>query len=165
MNRTPTALVGLAILVAGCTDLGLEGNIPAEQGRTAPPPELVAQVMAPADHDTRPLVVDGRLWVPAGLPTTRAAAELRPVGSTAGQTVYARAWDERPFGAIFTRVQVPDAESATTARAAMQARREHWQEYAPASGPSGRSAPTGRFRTEAPGIEAPQAADPQAPDQ
>jgi len=153
MNRTSIAMVTLAVLAGGCTDLGLDGNVPAEQSRTAPPPELVAEVMAPTDHVEVPLVVDGRLWVPTGMPTVRAAAELRPVGSTAGRTVYARAWDDRPFAAIFTRVQVPAADAAATAQAAMLAERDHWQEYAPATGSSGRSAPTGRFRgepTEAP---------------
>lgn len=155
MNRTPIATVGLAILAAGCTDLGLEGNVPAEQSRNAPPSALVVEVMAPADRAEVPLVVDGRLWLPTGLPATRAGADLRPIGSSAGRTVYARAWDDPPFAAIFTRVQVPGADAAATPRAAMLAGRDHWQEYAPATGSSGRSAPTGRFRTGA--FEAPPA--------
>lgn len=158
MNRTGIGVIGVALLATGCADLGLEGNIPAEQSRTMPPPELVTAVMPPTADDAVRLVVDGRLWVPAGQPATRAAAELRPVGSAAGRTVYARAWDDRPFNAIFTRVEGARPEAATSVRAAMVADRQHWQEYAPATGSSGRSAPTGRFRTE------PLEDDPGAPD-
>jgi hypothetical protein len=134
MKRTTTVLFGLTVLLAGCRDLGLPGNVPEQEARTATPPELVAQVMAPAERDQVRLVVDGRLWVPTGSPVTLGAAGLRPVGATAGQTVYARPWDERPYRAIFTRVVMPEPGAATTARAAMEGRLEHWQEYAPVIG-------------------------------
>lgn len=139
MTRTAIFLFGLTFLLTGCRDLGLPGNVPEQESRTAAPPDLVAQVMARADRDEAQLVVDGRLWAPQGRPFTRGAGDLKPIGATAGQTVYARAWDERPYRAIFTRVEQPAAEAATTVRAAMDARLEHWQEYAPVIGRRGRA--------------------------
>jgi hypothetical protein len=132
------------VLLGGCRDLGLAGNVPEQESRRASPPELVAQVMAPAEADGLRLVVDGRLWAPQGQPSARPADQLRPVGATAGQTVYARAWDERPYRAIFTRVEMPPPDVATTARAAMEGRQDHWQEYAPVIGRRGRASPPAR---------------------
>jgi hypothetical protein len=146
MTRTFMLLFGLALLPAGCRDLGLPGNVPEQEARTAPPPELVAQVMTPAEREDVRLVVDGRLWVPTGMPMPRGEGQLRPVGATAGQTVYARAWDERPYRAIFTRVEMPAPEAAATARAAMDARLVYWQEYAPVIGQRGRVTAPARVR-------------------
>jgi hypothetical protein len=153
MKRTAMFLLGLTVLLAGCRDLGLPGNVPAEEARTAPPPELVAQVMAPAEQEHLRLVVDGRLWMPQGMPVTHIAGELRPVGATAGQTVYARAWDERPYRAIFTRVEMPPAEEAMTARAAMEAGLDHWQQYSPVIGRRGRATAPARVRPAPAGLE------------
>lgn len=131
------ACAGLALLLAGCKDLGLEGNIPAEESRTMRPPELVAEVWAPATDPAPQMVVDGRLWVPTGRPLILQADALRPVGSAAGQTVYARTWDDRPYRALFTSVPAPAAEAARTVREAMDAGLDHWQEYAPVTGRTG----------------------------
>jgi hypothetical protein len=137
MTRTSILILPvLGLLLGGCRDLGLPGNIPAEESRTATPPELVAQVTAPAEAEAPRLVVDGRLWVPVGQPSPRDPATLRPVGAAAGTTVYARTWDERPYRALFTRVAVPTADAAPTARAAMAAGLDHWQEHAPVTGRS-----------------------------
>jgi hypothetical protein len=168
MKRTSLFLFGLTFLLAGCRDLGLPGNVPAEEARTATPPELVAQVLAPAERDDVRLVVDGRLWVAQGQPFTRGAGDLRPVGATAGLTVYARAWDERPYRAIFTRVTMPAPEVATTARGAMDARLDHWQEYAPVIGQRGRATRPARVRPDpaedelAPGDAEPMPTDEEA---
>ncbi len=141
MTRASILMITAAALLAvACRDLGLPGNIPEEQARRAPPPELVAEVIGPAPEEVTRLVVDGRLWVPQGRPAPRDPGELRPVGATAGMTVYARAWDERPFRAVFTRAPITAPDEAPTAKAAMEARREHWQEYAPVAGLVGRAA-------------------------
>lgn len=142
MKRTPMlACCGLALSLVGCKDLGLEGNVPAEESRTMRPPELVAQVWGPVDATDVRIVVDGRLWIPTGQPVMLPADALRPVGSAAGQTVYARPWDERPYSALFTAVPIPPAEAARTAREAMDAGRAHWQEYAPVIGRAGERGP------------------------
>jgi hypothetical protein len=142
MKRTPMlACFGLALSVVGCKDLGLAGNIPAEESRTMRPPELVAQVWAPVDAPAARIVVDGRLWVPTGQPVILPADALRPVGSAGGQTVYARPWDERPYGALFTAVPMPPAEAARSAREAMDAGRAHWQKYEPVIGQAGARGP------------------------
>lgn len=125
MTRASTILLA-ALLLSGCSNMGLDaGPIPLEEARHAPPPELVAAVHArPADADET-LVMDGRLWVPWGLPVTYEPATLRPVGSTHGITVYAYAWDRPPFDALF----VPDGEK--------------WQGHAVVIGRSGPSATAG----------------------
>lgn len=158
MKRTSMFVFGLTLLLTSCRDLGLPGNVPEQEARTAAPPELVAQVIPPAERDEVRLVMDGRLWVPAGAPFIAPPAGMRPVGATAGVTVYARAWDERPYRAIFTPVAMPAPETATTARSAMEARLEHWQEYAPVIGQRGRAAAPARLRPD-PAEEEPEPAD------
>lgn len=115
-----SALVLAALLLTGCSDMGLDaGPIPLEEARQAPPHDLVAAVHArPADAGET-LVVDGRLWVPWGLPTAYEREALRSVGSAHGTTVYAHSWDRSPFDALF----VPAAGT--------------WQGYAAVIGRSG----------------------------
>jgi hypothetical protein len=131
----------LALALGGCRDLGLPGNVPEEESRSQPPPDLVRDVMPRVGEPPVRLVVDGRLWVPSGRPAPHGPDALRPVGSAAGQTVYARVWDERPYRAIFTQVEMPALELAATPREAMDAGLDHWQEYAPVIGQTG-SGPT-----------------------
>jgi hypothetical protein len=149
-KRCIIVVAGLALVLGGCRDLGLPGNVPEEESRVQPPPDLVRDVMPRHGEPPVGLVVDGRLWVPTGRPAPHAAGALRPVGSAAGMTVYARSWDERPYRAIFTPVEMPALELAATPREAMDAGREHWQEYAPVIGQTG-SAPTAdRLRHDLP---------------
>lgn len=100
--KRASAVLTLAVL-AGCTDLGLEGNVPLEQARHAPPAELVAAVHGQAADAAEGVVMAGRLWVPWGLPVAGDRLELRPVGSVHGVTLHARAWDRPPFDALFAR--------------------------------------------------------------
>ena len=100
MKRTGT-LVLAAFALVGCQDMGLEDNVPLREAMEQPPKELVAEVMAPSEVADRQLVVDGRLWVPSGLPLTLQQSEIRPVGASNGQTVYARSWDEEPYDELF----------------------------------------------------------------
>ena len=121
MQRVSTALLAV-VLFTGCENLGLDAApIPLDEARHAAPPELVATVHADGEGPGE-LVVDGRLWVPWGLPVEHDAAALRPVGSTRGLTVYARIWDRAPYDALLT---------ATPAA---------WQPHAPILGGSGPAA-------------------------
>ena len=122
MKRATLALT--ALLVAGCgPDLGLEGTVPLEEARQAPPSELVAMVHAPPPVADEQIVVNGRLWVPWGLPVEMASDALRSVGSAHGTTVHARWWDRSPYDALFAR-----HDGA-------------WQGYAPVFGRSGGGGP------------------------
>jgi hypothetical protein len=161
-RRRLVACAAVPCVLGACQDLGLPGNIPVEEARARTPTELVAEVRGPLDDAPAPLVVDGRLWVPDGEPRVRAGAELRPVGSVGGQTVYARSWDERPYSVVFTRVEVPAPADAPTARAAMEAGREHWQAYAPVIGRSGRIPAADRLLRRDPTDGAPRTTDPEA---
>jgi hypothetical protein len=150
MTRTsPVVCLAVAFLMTGCTDLGLPGNIPDEESRTMPPPELVAHVLPPTQEPAQPLIMDGRLWVPSGQPfSPPATTRLRPVGSVAGQTVYTRAWDEPPYSAVFVRVETPGPEEAPSPREAMAFGHERWQEYAPAAGRTGPAASLDQLRRD-----------------
>ena len=112
MKRVPVALL-MTISLAGCTNLGLDGAPPLDEARSAPAPELVAEVHARPGSGTE-IVIDGTLWVPWGAPGEHDGTGLRAVGSTHGLTVYARGWDRAPFDALFA------AEPSGA-----------WQEYAP----------------------------------
>lgn len=138
MRRTPiTALLGLVLATAACRDVGLEDNRPLEEAMQRPPSALVAAVHTPAAEETQPVIVEGRLWVPAGTPVTLPATELRPIGSARGHTLYARAWARSPYGQVFTRVQPDSADAPTETAAAGPASGERWQAYAPVLGRSG----------------------------
>lgn len=165
-----TAVVSLTLALGACRDLGLPGNVPEEEARTRAPTELVEQVRAPADEVPATLVIDGRVWVPVGRPEARPEGQLRPIGSAAGQTVHARAWDERPYGAVFTRVAMAEPGDAMPPRQAMEARADRWQAYAPVIGRAGRTPSARRPATEAatepatePATGAPAATDQPAP--
>lgn len=104
MERIRTMALFGVLALAGCQNMGLYDAGPEEDAVVAPPPELVAAVHASSPEMARqPLIVDGRKWVPAGTPLALGDGEVRPVGSAAGQTVYARSWDEAPYDALFTR--------------------------------------------------------------
>lgn len=138
MRRTPiTALLGLVLATPACRDVGLEDNRPLEEAMQRPPSALVAAVHAPAAEETQPVIVEGRLWVPAGTPVTLPATELRPIGSADGNTLYARAWARSPYGQVFTRVQPDSADEPRETAAAGPATGERWQAYAPILGRSG----------------------------
>lgn len=103
MKRAPAAALATLLVLAGCTDLGLEGNIPLEEARHEPPADLVAAVHGRASAEDGDVVMAGRLWVPWGLPVDGELMDLRPVGSVHGVTLYARSWDRPPFDALFAR--------------------------------------------------------------
>ena len=107
MKRRTTALLFGILAMAGCQDMGLEYNLPLEEATDRPPMALVAAVMAPAATADRQLIVDGTLWVPSGLPLALDQQEVQPVGSSGGETVYARSWDRPPYDELFTRLPPP----------------------------------------------------------
>ena len=119
MKRASTAALAALLILAGCRNMGLEGNVPLAEAEVMAPPELVAAVHAPGAEDAE-LVMDGRLWVPWGVPTAGTAMELRPVGSARGVTVYARSWDRPPYDELFTHGDAGD-----------------WQGHAPVLGGGG----------------------------
>jgi hypothetical protein len=101
MKRVFIALLTLAL--PACGGIGLDGAPPLEEAEQNPPPELVATAHALPPAADAEIIVDGRLWVPWGLPVAMDAGALRSVGSAHGMTVYARAWDRSPLDALFAR--------------------------------------------------------------
>ncbi len=138
------ALLG-ALVLPGCRDMGLEDNLPLADAESRPPSALVEAVMAPTSGGE--YIVDGRLWIPSGLPLTLRAEELRPVGSAGGRTVFARSWDEAPYDALFTRLDGPGAEAgAVPARSEP----ERWVRLEPVIGRSGRVPSVGPVDADVP---------------
>ncbi|HUG40203.1 MAG TPA: hypothetical protein VMM12_06955 [Longimicrobiales bacterium] len=129
---TIAALALVAGATAGCRDMGLDGNIPLEEARARETSELVAATMRPRAAPAQRLVVDGRLWVPFGLPLTLDASDLRAVGSADGQTVHARRWDQAPYDALF--IPLPPAGGVAALGGAGP---QEWQELRPVHGRSG----------------------------
>lgn len=140
MRRMRAIVLCGALALAGCQDLGLEYNLPLEEAESRAPSELVAAVMAPAEVVDREIIVDGRLWVPWGLPQPLRAGELRAIGSSSGTTVYARSWDEAPYDALFTRLE---AGAPTDSLAPGHRGGEQWLRHEPVIGRSGRVPPVG----------------------
>jgi len=125
-RRAMIALMG-AVALVGCQDMGLPDNIPLEEAEQKPAPALVAAAYPVDDTAEGPkLVLDGTLWVPAGVPGTVSEDGLRPVGAAQGRTVYARSWDRAPYGELFTRV-----EEGPVVEIGAQA---DWQAYLPVIG-------------------------------
>ena len=139
MKRITIAALGLVVGgTAGCRDMGLEGNLPLAEAEQRQTSELVATVMQPTDASAPRLVVDGRLWVAAGLPARMAEADLRAVGSADGRTVYARAWDAAPYDALFVRSADTTAGAAlTTGGTPADAGMAEWIQLLPVSGRTG----------------------------
>lgn len=130
------ALAGVLALV-GCRDMGLEYNYPLEEAEQMPPSELVVAVHpseVPAGHE---LVVAGQLWVPSGQPRALSEDELEPIGAASGQTVYARSWDQEPYGELFTRLPEPATETDVLGSMGGQG----WRAYLPVIGGGGPAAP------------------------
>lgn len=133
-GRSTMALVGIVAAV-GCENMGLDYAGPAEEARLRPPTDLVAAAMGPSGApDGGGLVVDGRLWVTAGLPVALHEDALRPVGAASGQTVYARSWDQAPYDQLFTR------EGSGAATGESGAAGSRWLAYLPVIGGGGASA-------------------------
>lgn len=140
MKRSAVVVLGMALALVGCRDMGLEGNAPLVEAEQAPPSDLVVAVHE-AEVQRQELIVEGRLWVPSGLPWTLAEDGLRPVGSAGGATVYARSWDEAPYDELFTRLPRRTPEAGAPIEIARDAR---WQGYAPVlGGGGGPAAPVG----------------------
>lgn len=134
MKRITIAVLGLVVgSVTGCIDMGLDGNIPLEEAEDRPPLDLVAAVYNPTESVSQRVIVDGRLWIPSGLPLTVARTDLRAVGTADGRTVYARSWDRPPYGALV--MELPTEPRAMTPVARLN--REEWVELQPVLGRSG----------------------------
>lgn len=121
MKPVPTAIaLAIVVALAGCKDMGLEGNIPLQEAEQMAPPDLVAAVHAPVREAPEPAILDGRVWVPWGLPRYMDAGDLRPVGSVHGVTLYTYSWDRAPYDALFSTTGLGE-----------------WQGHAPVIGYSG----------------------------
>lgn len=134
MHRTrTTALLVLVLAAAGCKDMGMNGNwavMPEPDDRPSTP-----LVMAVTQHaEGAGLVIDGRLWLPSGLPLPLAESDLSPVGASEAGTVYARSWDRPPYGQVFTRIAEQDTDPLHSRPGA------RWQGYDAVLGRSGPSA-------------------------
>lgn len=127
-RRVTVCALALATAVAGCEDLGLDGNTYLEDAMDRPPSELVAAVYRPQEVQSQILIMDGREWVPSGGPLTLSEEELRPVGSSNGQTVYARSWDQPPFDLLFTRLTGGPAPADSAVFGPQEG--VQWQEWA-----------------------------------
>lgn len=100
MKRVRAAALAVPLVLVGCRDVGLQGNQPLQAAEQAAPSELVVAVHPRATAE-EPVIIDGRLWVPWGLPRHLDPNRLRPVGSFHGVTFYVRSWDRSPFDDVF----------------------------------------------------------------
>lgn len=138
MKRVTMATVGLiAAAAAGCVDMGLEGNRPLEEAEYRVTSALVAAVTEPTGGDGPRIVVDGRLWLPSGLPIALSPTDVRAVGSADGQTVYARTWDAPPYDALFVRGGGGAGIQPGTASALQPTGDQQWLELRPVLGRTG----------------------------
>lgn len=133
MKRITMAALGLVVgTTSGCIDMGLDGNIPLEEAQDRAPRALVAAVYRPVEAVPARVIVEGRLWVPSGLPLTLDASQLRTIGSAGGVAVHARSWDTPPFDALYVRAPQSPAPSVTA-----RLNRGEWLELRPVLGRSG----------------------------
>lgn len=130
-RRATVALFGVLALV-GCENMGLE-YATTPDGEERAPSDLVSDVhRGSAPIEAQPVIADGRRWVPAGVPVALDADGLRSVGSSGGQTLYARQWDDAPHSMLFTRVQ-PDGPASQAGAGDLE----------DADGPAGADTPAG----------------------
>lgn len=106
--------IGLAamaiVALAGCKDVGLQGNIPLAQARVKPPPPLVAQTtpigpQVVAKGMPESVRLDSTTWAPVS--TTRhimaADSDVHEVGTVGGMTFYALRWDSAPYDFLLAK--------------------------------------------------------------
>lgn len=107
--RTPRPVVCIALfaLASGCgPDLGLEGNLPADEAAMKEPKPLVlATLRAEAPDRPEAFDFDDRRWVPHAMPWRGPVlpSTLTSVGSTEGGTLLVARWDAPPYDRIFIR--------------------------------------------------------------
>jgi hypothetical protein len=99
------ALAVLAIVVlAGCKDVGLKGNIPLAEAQFKPlKPLLANDYPPPVPGHTGPLF-DGTRWPDSGMPVRIPAQDLVEVGSAHGHPLYALRWDRPPYDRLYAKV-------------------------------------------------------------
>ncbi len=97
------ALSLVVLALAGCRDIGLDGNLPLAEAEHKTPRPLVAEVHAPPSNHAG-VILDGTRWLDTGLPVEIPARYLRQVGVGHGHPLYALRWDEPPFDRIYARV-------------------------------------------------------------
>lgn len=105
MKRTSTIVLLGLLTFTGCRNMGLDYAGPADEAAIDQPSDLVAAVhQRAAEPVFHGLIVDGRRWATAGRPGSQTLDEdnLRPIGSTGGQTVYANRWDDAPYDVLYT---------------------------------------------------------------
>lgn len=105
MKRTSTIVLLGLLTFTGCRNMGLDDAGPADEAAIGQPSDLVASVhQRAAEPVSHGLIVDGRRWATAGRPGSQMLDEdnLRPIGSTGGQTVYANRWDDAPYDVLYT---------------------------------------------------------------
>lgn len=99
------ALAALAIiLLAGCKDLGLRGNVPFAEARFKPLVPLLANDYPPPVPGRTGPVFDGTRWPDAGMPVRIPAQDLVEVGSAHGHPLYALRWDQPPYDRLYAKV-------------------------------------------------------------
>ncbi|MEJ2216658.1 MAG: hypothetical protein P8099_08580 [Gemmatimonadota bacterium] len=104
-SKYSRALAVLAVIVlAGCKDVGLNGNIPLAQAQFKPLKPLLANDYPPATPGHAGPVFEGTHWPEAGMPVRIPAQDLVQVDSANDQVLYALRWDRPPYDRLYTRV-------------------------------------------------------------
>jgi hypothetical protein len=102
-SRRAMAVLAVVVL-AGCKDLGLKGNIPLAEAQFKPPVPLVANDYPPPVPGRTGPVFNGTRWPDAGLPVQIPAQDLVEVGSAHGHPLYALRWDRPPYDRLYAKV-------------------------------------------------------------
>lgn len=105
MTRSRIVLSALALVVlTGCRDVGLQGNVPLAEAEHKPLLPLQAEVYPAPEPGHAGVMLDGTRWIDAGLPVEAPARDMREVGQGHGHPLYALRWDEPPFDHIYARM-------------------------------------------------------------
>lgn len=100
-----SALAILAVLVlAGCKDVGLKGNIPLAEAEFKPLKPLLANDYPPPKPGHTGPVFAGTRWPEAGMPVQIPDQDLVRVDSTSDHALYALRWDQPPYDRLYTKV-------------------------------------------------------------
>lgn len=100
-----TALLIATMTLAGCRDLGLQGNIPLAEAENR---QYRYATYEPSDEATRGprlLPFESRMWITSADIEPIPDRLLRAVGEAAGTTLYAPVWSETPYVLLFARAE------------------------------------------------------------
>ncbi len=102
-----TLAAAAALTLAGCKDVGLQGNVPLADAVDRAPKPLVQQTTplhpAPAAGAPQAFRLDSATWVASDTELKVGDGDVHEVATVDGTAVYALRWDDSPYDRLLAK--------------------------------------------------------------